>query len=123
MTEQIAAVQKMQNHIEAHPAEYIRRMRLAKSALRMKTEHTRIIDAAFDLGFAGVDGYTRAFHKEFGINPGEYSKSPVPIQLHGLSFGSKDAILKGKWKQHPVKRRCKICEMVLRLAAPCWWTI
>ena len=98
MTEQILAVQKMQDYIETHlteditlatladicsfspwyahrlfrdhtgfaPAEYVRRMRLAKSALRLKTEHARIIDVAFDLGFASVDGYTRAFRKEFG---------------------------------------------------------
>ena len=121
MTEQILAVQKMQDYIEVHlteditlaaladicsfspwyahrlfreytgyaPAEYIRRMRLAKSALRLKTEQTKIIDVAFDLGFASVDGYTRAFRKEFGINPGEYAKSPVPIKLfvaYGVKF-------------------------------------
>ena len=76
-------------HTGYAPAEYIRRMRLAKSALRLKAEHTKIIDVAFDLGFASVDGYTRAFHKEFGINPGEYAKSPVPIKLfvaYGVKF-------------------------------------
>lgn len=121
MTEQILAVQKMQDYIEAHltteitlaalaeicnfspwyahrlfreytsytPAEYIRRMRLAKSALRLKTEHSKIIDVAFDLGFASVDGFTRAFRKEFGINPGEYAKNPVPVKLfvaYGVKF-------------------------------------
>ena len=121
MTEQILAVQKMQDYIEAHlteeitlaaladicsfspwyahrlfrehtgyaPAEYIRRMRLARSALRLKTERAKIIDVAFDLGFASVDGYTRAFRKEFGINPGEYAKSPVPVKLfvaYGVKF-------------------------------------
>ena len=121
MTEQVLAVQKMQDYIEAHlveeitladladacslspwyahrlfrehtgyaPAEYIRRMRLAKSALRLKSEHAKIIDVAYDLGFSSVDGYTRAFRKEFGINPGEYAKNPVPIQLfvaYGVKF-------------------------------------
>ena len=76
-------------HTGYAPAEYIRRMRLAKSALRLKAEHTKIIDVAFDLGFASVDGYTRAFRKEFGINPGEYAKSPGPIKLfvaYGVKF-------------------------------------
>ena len=76
-------------HTGYAPAEYIRRMLLAKSALRLKAEHTKIIDVAFDLGFASVDGYTRAFRKEFGINPGEYAKSPVPIKLfvaYGVKF-------------------------------------
>ena len=76
-------------HTGYAPAEYIRRMRLAKSALRLKTEQTKIIDVAFDLGFASVDGYTRAFRKEFGINPGEYAKNPVPVKLfvaYGVKF-------------------------------------
>ena len=37
-------------HTGYAPAEYIRRMRLAKSALRLKAEHVKIIDVAFDLG-------------------------------------------------------------------------
>ena len=121
LTEQVLAVQAMQDYIEIHltdeitladlagacgfspwhahrlfrahtgyaPAAYIRRMRLAKSALRLKTEHARIIDVAFDLGFASMDGYTRAFRKEFGINPGEYAKDPVPVKLfvaYGVKF-------------------------------------
>ena len=76
-------------HTGYAPAEYVRRMRLAKSALRLKAEHTKIIDVAFDLGFASVDGYTRAFRKEFGITPSEYAKSPVPIKLfvaYGVKF-------------------------------------
>ena len=76
-------------HTGYGPAEYIRRMRLARSALRLKAEHAKIIDVAFDLGFSSVDGYTRAFRKEFGINPGEYVRSPVPIKLfvaYGVKF-------------------------------------
>ena len=76
-------------HTGYGPAEYIRRMRLAQSALRLKVEHAKIIDVAFDLGFSSVDGYTRAFRKEFGINPGEYARSPVPIKLfvaYGVKF-------------------------------------
>lgn len=99
MKEQILAVQRMQDYIEAHleetvglsdlakvslfspwhshrlfqeytgltPANYIRRLRLAKAALRIKNENVRIIDVAFDLGFGSVDGFTRAFFREFGI--------------------------------------------------------
>ena len=76
-------------HTGYAPAEYIRRMRLAQSALRLKAEHAKIIDVAFDLGFSSVDGYTRAFRKEFGINPGEYARRPVPIKLfvaYGVKF-------------------------------------
>ncbi len=71
------------------PADYIRRLRLAKSALRLKNEGCRVIDAAFSLGFGSADGYTRAFYREFGCKPGEYAKKPVPIPLfipYGVKF-------------------------------------
>lgn len=63
------------------PAEYIRRLKLSKSALRLRDEGCRVIDAAFDLGFQSAEGYQRAFFREFGCNPGEYVKSPVPLYL------------------------------------------
>lgn len=71
------------------PIEYIRRLRLSKSAMRLKQEHCRVIDVAYDLGFGSVDGYQRAFFREFGCNPGEYAKDPVPIALfipYGVKF-------------------------------------
>ena len=120
MKEQILAVQRMQDYIEAHleetvglsdlakvslfspwhshrlfqeytgltPANYIRRLRLAKAALRIKNENVRIIDVAFDLGFGSVDGFTRAFFREFGICPSEYAANPVPITLF-VPYGAK----------------------------------
>ena len=120
MKEQILAVQRMQDYIEAHleetvglsdlakvslfspwhshrlfqeytgltPANYIRRLRLAKAALRIKNENVRIIDVAFDLGFGSVDGFTRAFFREFGMCPSEYAANPVPITLF-VPYGAK----------------------------------
>ena len=93
MTEQILAVQRMQDYIEQHlsenitlaklsevslyspwysyrlfkehtnltPADYIRRLRLSRSALRLRDEKCRILDVALDMGFGSVDGYQRAF--------------------------------------------------------------
>ena len=63
------------------PADYIRRLRLSKSALRLRDESCKIIDIALELGFGSVDGYQRAFFREFGCNPREYAKSPIPIYL------------------------------------------
>ena len=71
------------------PAVYIRRLRLSKSALRLRDEKVKIIDIAFDTGFESVDGYQRAFYKEFGCNPYEYSVSPIPIYLfkpYGIKY-------------------------------------
>jgi AraC family transcriptional regulator len=63
------------------PAEYIRRLRLSKSALRLRDEKVLVTDIAYDSGFDSVDGYQRAFFKEFGCNPREYARNPVPIYL------------------------------------------
>lgn len=71
------------------PAEYIRRLRLSRSAMRLKEEQCLVTEAAFDCGFGSVDGYTRAFYREFGCRPGEYLKDPVPIALfipYGVKF-------------------------------------
>ena len=69
-------------------AEYIRKLRLSKAALRIRDEGCRIIDVAFEFGFGSVDGFTRAFHKEFGCNPSDYVRNPVPIGLF-VSYGVK----------------------------------
>ena len=63
------------------PAVYIRRLRLSRSALRLRDEKAKIIDIAYDSGFESVDGYQRAFYKEFGCHPYEYSVNPTPIYL------------------------------------------
>ena len=71
------------------PAEYIRRMRLSESARRLRRGDTRVIDAAYDGGFGSVDGFQRAFRREFGCNPGEYARTKVPIPLfipYGVKF-------------------------------------
>lgn len=68
-------------HLDMTPAVYIRRLRLSKSAIRLRDENVRITDVAYESGFESVDGYQRAFYREFGRNPYEYSVSPSPIYL------------------------------------------
>jgi AraC-like DNA-binding protein len=58
------------------PADYVRRLRLARSALSLRDDGTSVTDAAFAYGFGSVDGYQRAFYREFGCNPREYAKKP-----------------------------------------------
>ena len=71
------------------PAEYIRKLRLTEAAKRLKREKSRITDIAMELGFESVDGFTRAFAREFGITPRDYRLRPVPISLfipYGVKF-------------------------------------
>lgn len=68
-------------HLGMTPAVYIRRLKLSKSALRLRDENCHILDVALSMGYGSVDGYQRAFRREFGCNPKEYSTSPIPIWL------------------------------------------
>ena len=70
-----------QKYLNMSPAVYIRRLKLSKSALKLRDEQVTVLDVAMDLGFGSVDGYQRAFRKEFGCNPKEYSLGPVPVWL------------------------------------------
>lgn len=70
------------------PADYQRRMRLSNSAARLREEGRRVADIAFESGFGSVDGYQRAFRREFGCNPGAYAARPVPIGLF-IPYGVK----------------------------------
>lgn len=63
------------------PSDYIRRLRLSNSALRLRDEKVTVLDVALDLGFGSAYGYTRAFAREFGCNPKQYAISPQPITL------------------------------------------
>ncbi|WP_198301057.1 helix-turn-helix transcriptional regulator [Bifidobacterium pseudolongum] len=63
------------------PAAYIRRMRLSHSAMELKRSGRTITEVAFEYGFGSVDGYVRAFAREFGRTPGDYACSPSPITL------------------------------------------
>ena len=71
------------------PSDYIRRLRLSKSAMILRDEDKKILDIATELGFGSVDGYQRAFLREFGCNPSEYSETPIPLYLfkpYGVQF-------------------------------------
>lgn len=63
------------------PSEYIRKLKLSKSALELRDEQSKILDISLKYGYSSVDGYQRAFYKEFNVNPYEYSKNPKPICL------------------------------------------
>lgn len=63
------------------PSDYIRRLRLRFSAIRLRDERINVSDVAFDLGFGSVDGYTRAFAREFGRTPKQYALNPTPLSL------------------------------------------
>ena len=68
------------------PTDYVRKLRLKNAALKLRDEKVKVIDVAFECGFNSVDGFQRAFYKEYGCNPKEYALNPVPIPLF-ISYG------------------------------------
>ncbi|MBP3271316.1 MAG: AraC family transcriptional regulator [Ruminococcus sp.] len=72
------------------PARYIRRLKLSRSALRLRDERCTVLDTALDMGFGSAEGYQRAFRTEFGINPRAYAEAPVPIPLFTPSLVESD---------------------------------
>ena len=77
-----------QRHTGLTPADYLRRLRLSRSAVKLRDEGVQIAQIAFELGFLSVDGYQRAFLRAFGCNPREYAASPRPIKLF-IPYGVK----------------------------------
>lgn len=89
-------------HTNLTPADYIRRLRLSRAALKLRDESCKILDVALDFGFASVDGYQRAFFREFGCNPSEYAKIPVPLYLF-TPYGVKYRMPRREKEMEPVK--------------------
>ena len=84
------------------PADYIRRLRLSKSALMLRDEDYRILDVALELGFGSVDGYQRAFFREFGCNPRQYATAPIPLYLF-TPYGVRYQIVRKEKQMENVK--------------------
>ena len=63
------------------PFEYIRACRISQAALKLRDEQVKVIDVALDFVFDTHEGFTRAFSRQFGINPMQYKKNPRPVKL------------------------------------------
>lgn len=88
------------------PFDYIRKLRLARAALKLRDEKIKVIDVALDFVFDSHEGFTRAFSKEFGITPRNYGKNPPPIRLY-MPFPVMDRYLhylKGKNKMEKTQK-------------------
>ncbi len=63
--------------------EYVRRRRLAYAAAELATSR-RILDIALDYGFETHGGFTKAFHKVFGMSPERYrlhASDQIPVKI------------------------------------------
>jgi AraC-like DNA-binding protein len=56
------------------PYAELRAQRLAAAADRLKSGPERVIDVAFNCGFASLSSFNRAFRAAYGITPSEYAR-------------------------------------------------
>jgi len=84
------------------PFEYIRALRLTNAARKIKNEaDVNILNVALDVGFTSHEGFTKAFQRYFGVNPGKYREhnprgymyfDPTSILRYHLLLNSKEYI-------------------------------
>ena len=82
------AYRLFRNSLGLTPMEYIRKYRLTQAARQLRNGDVKVIDAAYNAGFSNADTFTRAFYREFGLNPSDYVKNPVPITFF-IPYGVK----------------------------------
>ena len=56
------------------PFSYLRQRRLSEAARRLYKHDRKIVDVAFDFVFDSHEGFTRAFSRQFGMNPQEFRR-------------------------------------------------
>lgn len=56
------------------PLEYIKHRRVEKSMPKIKEKNPSVKDIAISVGFSSVEGYIRAFKKQYSMPPGQWNK-------------------------------------------------
>lgn len=56
------------------PFTYLRQRRLSEAARRLYREDEKIVDVALDFVFDSHEGFSRAFSRQFGMNPQEFRR-------------------------------------------------
>ena len=61
--------------------DYVRRIRLTYGAKLLRCSKKTVLEIAMEVGFESVDGFQRAFKFEFGVNPSDYRRNNIPVNL------------------------------------------
>lgn len=88
-----------------NPFDYIRELRLSHAAQRLQDGGEKVIDVAFDFVFETHEGFTRAFSKQFGMNPGRFARQKPPVKLF-IPENMRDYYLKRQRGENEMKTSC-----------------
>ncbi len=66
---------KFKEAYNASPKKYISQKKIEKAAALLKSDHTRVSDIAYDVGFDSLATFNRNFSATYGLSPSEYRLS------------------------------------------------
>ena len=82
------------------PADYLRKRRLSQAALALMGGKGSILELALDCQYETHESFTRAFKREFGINPAQVRKKHKELELAGVpDISALKQSLKGKGRK------------------------
>lgn len=109
---------------------HVRRLRLERSAFRLKTTSRSITEIALTAGYRTHESFTRAFVSHFGRSPTAFRRdaalSYIPV-LHALPSAPSGHLPEGDWEIPPgnlqirVERKRPIRVAFLRNMGACGW--
>jgi len=88
------------------PFEYIRELRLSRAAVKLQGDDVKVVDVALDFVFGSHEGFTRAFSKQFGMSPRQFSKDKPPVRLF-MPESARDYYLSLKKEEKEMAKKTK----------------
>jgi AraC family transcriptional regulator len=68
-------------------ADHVRRLRLERAAMALRSETKDVIQVALDAGYEAHEAFTRAFKAAYGISPAEFRRATDPIAILAAPSG------------------------------------
>jgi AraC family transcriptional regulator len=68
-------------------ADHVRRLRLERAALELRSGARRVIQVALDAGYEAHAAFTRAFKAAYGVSPAEFRRATGPIAILAAPSG------------------------------------
>ena len=62
------------------PYEVLRKMRMEKAMALLAHDGLNVTEAAMEVGYSSLSHFSKAFYKEFSVNPSQVRKRKLPIQ-------------------------------------------
>ncbi len=68
-------------------ADYVRRLRLERAAMELRSGAKQVIQLALDAGYEAHEAFTRAFKAAYGVSPAEFRRAAGPIAILAAPSG------------------------------------